>query len=280
MSDQPEFEIIEGMPFEDYLKVPALNKSTLWPFRRSALYGAAKAERASEDTDATSRGTAFHQLVEDGGKWTNLVEHTETKSATTKAYQEHAATLPPGKSLVLSEDADRLRHMYEAFKSHPICHKVLSEASKAEHVLVWTEPLLGGVRCKARIDRLWEGIGAVDIKTIRELTEHQIESDTAKYGYHAQAAWYCRAMQVCYGIERPAWLFAWQESSWPYDSIVSGIPHDDIVQGWAELEFCHKRWKAWKETGKRPGLSDERMTLGLPKWAQNENLRPINNPFK
>ena len=272
-------EIHKGMSFEDYLAIDAINASTLKAFAVSGKAGAWYVKNGRSETGAMNRGTAFHKVCEDG-HFDNIIEHTASKSVTTKAFREEQDALPPGKILMLADERERLIAMYEAFKSHPVCKKALSEASVAEHVIVWTDPLLGYKRCKCRIDRLWEGIGAVDIKTIATMSIHDIEASIARYKYHLQVAFYCRAIQVAYKIKRPAWLFAWQESSPPFDSCVSGMPDDDIAQGWAEVEIAMHRLRDWVCNDKADGIApDNRLTLGLPRWAQNENLQPINNPF-
>jgi len=275
----PDAEIIRAMRFEDYVLIDALNASTLKKFAISGLAGAWYLTEGQAETAAMNRGTAFHKVCEDGD-FNNIVRHTATKSVTTKAFQEERDALEPGKILLVAEEWDRLLRMYESFSAHPLCKKVLTDASFAEHTIIWHEPLLGGVKCKARIDRLWEGIGAVDIKTTATLTIADVERSIWKYGYHIQAAWYMRAMQVAYGIHDPAWLFAWQETSPPYDSALSGIPVEDIQQGWAEIEIAASRYRAYRDRSEANGIAhNNRLTLGLPRWSQDKLLRPVNSPY-
>ena len=144
--------------------------------------------------------------------------------------------------------------------------------------MFWREPLLPGEPlCKARLDAFFPRVGAVDLKSVAEVSIRKIEANTADFGYHAQAAWYLRAMKAV-GIERPAFLFLWIESAAPHDCVVSEVPREDLEQGWAELEIAWNHWREWKKTGTIRGIADHALTLGLPRYRQIEGLRPVSDP--
>lgn len=270
--------MIRDETFTEYRNAPGLNKSSLYPFWKSSLHGAYELERQRTDTRSTTLGSALHKLVEQRGDWSGIITHTASKSTTTKAYAAEVADNPEA-VVVVQDDAEKVGAMYSRMLEHPRASKVLRASWQPEASLYWNEPLLGGEACKARVDCLLPGVGAVDIKTVRECSTRAIESNIADFGYHAQVAFYTRAMMHAAEIERPSFLFVWIESAPPFDCVVSGIPDDDIRQGWAELEIAFANWKRWKETGRVQGISDDPLTLGLPRYRQNEGMVPVGDPF-
>ena len=264
--------VTENMPEEEYFAIDRMSKSTLWPFSYSTKNGAAMLEEPFTGNASTVLGSGFHRLVEDEG-WDNIIEHTATKTSDTKAFKQQEQE-NPDKTVILAKDAKRLRKMWESMKAHPKVSKVISESSKAELVLQWDDDILQ-LPMKCRIDRVFPGIGGVDVKTVAECTVRKIENNIKDYGYHAQAALYCRAMMVCMDIKDPAWLFSWHETGKPYDCIVSGVPVEDIAQGWDELKRAAARYRKWKETGLAPGISEVALTLGLPQYAKVERLTAV-----
>jgi exodeoxyribonuclease VIII len=121
-----------------------------------------------------------------------------------------------------------------------------------------------GIQCRGRVDHV-NGMLA-DLKTTRSLVS--FERDAARFGYHAQLAWYYDGLLAA-GImtENPPCLIA-VESVPPYDVLVLTFDEDDLAVGRRVYRKCIERLAECRRTGMWPGVSGGvARRIVLPPWA-------------
>lgn len=202
--------IYQGIPFEDYLAIKAVNSSALRMARKSMAHVKAALDGLTGiETKATEFGTLVHTLVLEPTTFENLyvvdpgAEAFRTAKGevpknhrSTTAFSEWAKT-HAGKRIVTSEDLTRGRNAASAAMSHSRAKELLSltdPTAESEVTIIWDDD---GVLCKARIDRLGRYIA--DLKTTQDASE--FERSIGKYDYGIQAAFYRRGVQRALGRE-------------------------------------------------------------------------------
>lgn len=260
--------------FTEYLADPGLNASTLKKFRESGKAGAMAMADDSPPSASPRFGSALHAYMEDRQAFeakavtVDKLKPGALPKTFAKAEQDH-----PGKIILAEGWAEKIVRMAEEIRAHPAAGPLERLTAEREVCVYWDDPDLG-VRCKACLDRFRPGVGAVDFKTIGEMTHKGIERNVHTYGYHMQAAWYIRAMRFGLGIEFPSFAFIFVGSDAPHDVVVCDLDERAIVRGWIDCLAAFRRWHEWKTTGSAPGLASSVMTVMLPKWADDEREQP------
>lgn len=132
-----------------------------------------------------------------------------------------------------------------------------------EHRIEWVdEPT--GIKCRGRVDHVNGCLS--DLKTTRSLIT--CERDTARFGYHAQLAWYSDGLRAA-GIEQqgpPCLLFV--ENVAPFDVLVLTFSDDDLAVGRRVYRAYLDRLAECRSTGTWPGVSGgNARRVVLPAWA-------------
>lgn len=179
--------------------------------------------------------------------------------------QAHAAwrsALPADAEVVDPDIYFRALLMREALLADPIA-ALYARGGRTEHKIEWTDHATG-IACRGRVDHV-NGCLA-DLKTTRSLVT--FERDAARYGYHAQLAWYSDGLDAA-GITRdgPPCIIA-IESVEPFDSIVLTFDEDDLAVGRRVYRKCLERLAECRRTGEWPGVAGGRARrIVLPAWA-------------
>ena len=123
---------------------------------------------------------------------------------------------------------------------------------------------MNGIQCRGRVDHV-NGCLA-DLKTTRSLLT--FERDVARYGYHAQLAWYADGLEAAgYPIEGDPCLIA-VESVPPYDVLVLTFTEEDLAAGRRVYRSALERLAACRASGLWPGISGgSSRRVVLPAWA-------------
>lgn len=270
--DKPEIGIYANVPFEEYLKIRAVNHSTLKTVRRSAKQY--KYHLTAPATESASKllGTAVHMALFEPELFRQRIMSPPINPATgkafgfdTKAYQE-CLKKNPGKLVVSDEDLDRINSMVEEIMSNPTAAPLFKEPGVSEEVMIWRDKGLG-VLCKARVDRRVLGICRLDLKTSEDISEDGFGKSVVDYGYHTAEAFYLRGVRALCLAETDQVLIAVQNEP-AYDCVVYGIPEelrvigDKLVTEWvAKVAACQKR-DEWPGVQQEPGV----IPIKAPAW--------------
>lgn len=193
------------VPFDQYLKIPALSNSKLCAFERSPGQ-AVWQQDAPEDDEAESAadlGTLVHTLALEPDSVTNryLVMprlNLTTKEGRAKAAEFEAQAVAAGLIPIDFATMRKARLMVASLMAYPdIRIWLTAENGYSEATILWRDSETG-LLCKARCDRLiFVAGGAVilDLKTIAD-AEKLNRWKIIDYGYDRQRAHYAEAAET------------------------------------------------------------------------------------
>lgn len=154
-----------------------------------------------------------------------------------KKYDEWLNQQPLDAIVVNPTEVEHLTGMVESVRAHPLAWKVLSDGQICEQTIRWS--WLGRF-CEGTPDS-FSGARLVELKTGKTTHPERFISAGRFYGYHAQLAWYRRAMiESGLGTPDALWIVA-AESAPPYPVTVFRLTEQAIEQG---EQAC----RAWLET--------------------------------
>lgn len=209
------------VPFDQYLKLPALSNSFLCGFERSAGYAewSQNAPFDSEAESATDLGSLVHTLALEPESVTNRYLVMPELKLTTNAGREKASeyeaqAVAAGLIPVSRAEFRKAQLMADSMLAHPDMRMWLRAASGySEATILWRDAETG-LLCKARCDRLVfvpGGVVIFDVKTIARLDKLN-RWYVQDYGYDRQRAHYTEAAWSL-GVESVWFYFGFVSSS-------------------------------------------------------------------
>lgn len=218
--------IYEGVSFDDYVKIDAINHSELKLFKEAspAHYKYKKDKEIVDETKAKLDGRIYHEAVLEEGLFYGKYVHEPNN------WKDYADILPAKSIEKLEEnhnlmfdkrtkeykliktafdgkyrDSDKTIIDYstywksekikDAVWSNDACRKILKNA-KLELTIVWIDKLTE-LPCKGRIDIDSEMKGYFgDLKKTRGAKPFQFAKDCRKFGYYSQMAFYLDGLET------------------------------------------------------------------------------------
>lgn len=260
--------VYDGVPFADYLKIPAVNHSSLRRMAESPLhYRHAKDQPASGATDAMRIGTALHVHMLERERFSDLVAVSPVFSGKgSVALRADWQALHEGMCVIDDSEHAQVLGMGRAISAHPEARKYAEKPGLREVVVVWIDEATG-LKCKARCDKFFPTIGlGVDIKTTRDASPEAFEKSIADYGYHTQLAFYAQGVRAATKSTAEFIIVAVENES-PHGCAVYEVDPDAIAIGEAYCRHWLARVAECEKSGVWPGYSQEVMRIGLPVWA-------------
>ena len=156
----------------------------------------------------------------------------------------------------------RATSMRDAIMADPIAKPYVT-SGWSERKIEWTD-VDTGIQCRGRVDHVNGCLS--DLKTTRSIVT--CERDAAKFGYHAQLAWYADGLEAAmihtYGP--PVLIFV--ENVAPYDVLVLVFEPDDVAVGRRVYRRGLDRLAECRRSGIWPGVSGGvARRVVLPPWA-------------
>ena len=244
----PSVGLHYGVPFEDYRAWDAVNISSLKPMDDSPLHCRWSMDHPKE-SDEMDVGSALHVRTFEPARFDKefYIGTSEYNASTTEGKQIKAAEieLAAGRTYIRRKageavDGDSVAGMADALRNHPRCLKVLEMPGQCEVSALWKDEATG-LLCKGRFDKLT----TTDRPIIVELKSTQkgharidrFCKEVGKWKYHAQADYYCHAVEVLTG-KRPLHVFLLAENIAPY-AANWGMLDDERMNAGALL------WRKW-----------------------------------
>lgn len=167
-----------------------------------------------------------------------------------------------GRQPVAPEMYDTAYHMAQAVLRDPVAARYVTEGW-AEHQIQWTDTLTG-IDCRGRVDHVNGTLS--DLKTTRSLVS--FERDVARFGYHAQLAWYLDGLHAVHVQTTDQPVLVAVESVAPYDVLVLRFDDDDLAVGRRVYRQYLDRLAECRSTGEWPGIGGGQVRrVVLPPWA-------------
>lgn len=268
----PDLTHHPGLSNDDYHKLPAVSPSRLKLLARSPLHYfdqyLASDREVQEPTPAMLVGTALHTAVLEPELWDDTVAvPPHTFDRRTKVGRELAAEFEEraaGRIVLTPDDADRVRRMADAVRSHPAARFLLELPGRREASYTWKDPATG-LECKARPD--WHSDDrrlVVDVKTTADASREAFAKSIAGFDYHVQAAWNQGALQA------DQFLTIAIESKRPYAVAVYPASGALIAAGQRRIEAAMTLLAECQSTGVWPGYGDlVQEPIDLPGWCRD-----------
>ena len=295
MEKKIEPGVYTGLSFDEYLKLPALNKSNLTWMRYSPLHFYANCEDPNRvstrvETEPMKMGTAIHTAIlepktfksryvmqpEDSPKKPTSSQLTAKKpsdeTVAAIAWWEKFYAENKDKELITADTWERCREIRKNVLTNPTA-KTLLEHGKAEVTIVWEDPV-EQLLCKARVDWLamradGSPLCAVDFKSTDSARASDFAKKVLNYSWHVQAAFYSDGITAAIGTTIP-FVFAAIEKDAPFASQYFEAKDRTLEIGRALYRADMARVAACRKTGVWPGYSNEITELKLPSWAEKE----------
>ena len=284
--DAPDPGIYPDVKMEAYLAWDCASNSRLGKILRSPAH--LQAYLAEDvDTEAFKFGRAAHMRVFEPALFgeqfapepdINAPMFAEyAKPRATKLYKESVAALTAGGLSVLTvfqwADVHALR---DAVMAHPKATKVITSTGRAELSVVWIDEATG-VKCKARFD--WHtpthaGGAIVDLKTTDDASPGAFERAIFRFGYHRQGGLYLRGAKAS-DLPTKHFTIVAAEKEKPHGVILYRLDDDAISLGNTQLDFALARYAECERTGEWPCYTEDVVDIGVPRWADAQVERDL-----
>jgi len=266
------FEIIRDLPFDEYLKIDAINATLLKAIDAEGSYYAKNAREKDNDTPAKRLGRACHTAILEPHLYDELfmVYDGTRRGKQWEAAQEKAAST--GAEVLTQKEAVDVASVSAAVNDHKNAADLIIEGGEKEITIIWTHPRTGA-KCKSRIDVL--GCVLADLKTATRVRGPWFPLDCAKFRYDMQLAFYQDAAALA-GFGSPPVKVVAAQNRQPFDVRVWNAPDPFLQEGRFKYESAIDLWLACEACG---DWSDpDRYTeedLWLPEWAKAQYNQEI-----
>lgn len=254
---------------EDYHHLKAVSPSQIKVLKRSPAHYfdqfLAEDREKKPPTAAMLLGTALHTAVLEPNLWdATIAVPRHAFDRRTKVGKELAAQFAEdsvGKIVLDPDDADNVRRMADAVRSHPAARFLLEMPGRREPSYTWACPETG-LACKSRPD--WHSDDRsilCELKSSEDASRAEFMRSIHNYGYHVQAEWNRAAqgsqlhLTVVVEKTRP---FA--VAVYPMSQTALAAGRRRIDGAMALLARCHQegRWPAYGDQILEP--------IELPRW--------------
>lgn len=287
--------IYYSMPEAEYRAAPGISQSSLKPIARSPAHFRAGVddEDGREDTRALLLGRIVSTLVlePDRQPWwaikpdTIKLNETEGKDwakeflawdeskdgkfprSAKEAFEKKCVQLVPFDDF---ETACRMATVLADSKK-PEVRNMLDGAKREVSVFADAETAFGNVLCKCRPDIVCGGNVLSDLKTCLDARPDAFLKSVRKYGYHIQAASYCKHWNAVCGVgdEKEVFLFLAVEKSAPYAHTVHRLSGAFMEQGRQEYEDMLEVFARCQASHDWPDYPEGISELELPERYRN-----------
>lgn len=216
-------------------------------------------------SDAFDLGKVTHGLVLGEGGEVHVVHAADWR--TKLAQEQRAACRKKGITPVLKADYDAAVAMRDAVMAHPTAADVFAEGH-AELSGYWVdEATWVGLRFRPDWLTVLDGqVTCVDLKTTVSADPREFARSVAKFGYHAQAAWYLDGL-AAHGVDDARFLFVCVEKSAPYPVSVVELDADAIAEGYRVNRAAIDLYNRCMTADEWPSYGDYIHEISLPQWA-------------
>jgi hypothetical protein len=255
------------MTFEEYLKLDAVNFSTLKEMRKSPLHYHYRLHNPREDSTRLAVGRAAHTAILEPDRF--LLDYALFSGAIRRGKEWDACCAAnKGKTILKGDEYATCLSMRDAVRDHPVAGPLLAAKGTAEQTITWVDEMTG-LACKARVDRLNAAPPVLlDVKTTFDVEADRFAATCARMGHHIQLAFYSRGLRAN-AIDPQVKILA-VEATEPHEVAVYALDEDVLFAGDEEIDDLLAKVAAGKFSGLWPGRYTEEQTLSLPGWAFND----------
>lgn len=255
-----------GIVFSDYLKLDALNISSLAEIADSPRSFRYWRDNPKPVTDAMLIGRAAHTMTLEPHRM--QVEYALWTGGARRgsAWEEFRfGAEAQGKTVLTEGQFDDVKQIAAAIQSDPITSRYCRPGEAAELSIVATDPDTGTL-LRGRADYHRDGI-LLDIKTTRCTNEHEFFNDSSRRMYHARLAWYAWLLELNGAAPHTVKILAAQNVP-PFDVWVCNVGSNDLAAGRVTCCEWLEEYASCVRSGQWPGLArGKELTLEVRDWA-------------
>lgn len=261
-----------AMPFQRYRDTDAISQSQLKWLQKSPLHYWSKFVDPARidvplDTPALRFGTAVHTAILEPDRFQQEYVLGPQAAKSTKAWKEAVAATD--KALLTPDEYAAIQGMSVSLLQHTAASKALFKSAGKNELSFFFE-LNNGLRVKCRVDRMLSSGYIVDLKTTADASANAFSKSCANFGYHIQAAFYIKVVELVTGKEPKGFAFVAVEKEPPYAVQVFKASTAMILHGMERVEQLLADLKMLHEIpgeGPWPSYSQRLVELDLPSWA-------------
>lgn len=231
-------QIIPDLSNDEYHEHKAVSRSMLMELKKSPkkyYYKYLSGKYEKDDTEALKMGSAFHTLILEPEKFTEVAaimpDHLKKPSISQiNAKQPSDSTIlqienwnkfqeeNAGKCHLKLDQIEALRGMADSLRAEPATQKLIGKKGLVEPSIFWTDEETG-IDVKCKIDFLTMDYKfTVDIKTTTDVSEDSFQRAIPNYGYDLQAFIQQEAVFQLTGERPEATIFMCCEKDEPFDT--------------------------------------------------------------
>lgn len=181
-----------------------------------------------------------------------------------------------GKTIITEDQLEKAMMMKNHLLDNYAAKTLLSEGI-SEKVVIWQKEI-GGVPCKAKLDKIRNGL-LIDYKTTSDITEDSLSLSIAKFGYHRQMAWYMEAAEIELGTRPEAAILIFQDKEFPQMISVRNLSGDALAQGKKECDEAYSGICERLKSGNWDAYPQKIEEINLPAWYFKKHQEDIENEF-
>lgn len=246
--------------FAKYLKIDAVNWSTLKEMGRSPLHYAHRLANPREDSTSLARGRAVHTAVLEPELFAKEYVIYTGKTRRGKEWDEFEAAYLD-KTILKQDEYDKVMFAAKAVRKHTEVVAYMRECT-FERSFQWKDKETQ-LRCKCRVD----GVGATlfDLKTTGNVDARLFGNLAARMQYHGQIAMYRDGSKHT----GPCLIIA-VEAEPPYDVAVFWLGDDELQAGQELYQGYLQQVRACQIANAWPGKYPELQRLVLPTYVYGD----------
>jgi len=264
--------VIYDMPAREYHALEAMSASAVGKLLQSPAHFHQWANEERKQTDAMLLGEIIHMGVLEPERFKEKLyvweKPLERSSAADKKAreEEHAHAALAGNIVVEKAMFNSAIRVIHAIHSHKKAAALLAGA-RTEVTMLWNDPKYH-IPCKARLDVLRADGVVCDVKTTKDASPEEFARSAANYRYHAQAAMYWIAHEVCLDKSPEAFVWITAETEPPYGVAVYMIERPALLAGNSLVNKAMARYREALQRNEWTLSYPEEITpLRFPKWA-------------
>jgi len=285
----PQTGVFYDIPFDEYLKIPAISKTTLFNANKSLLYFKYKLEeKAKEDPNEVAAhfalGRAIHTAVLEPEFFDSQfvvapVINKRTNVGKKEWADFQADAILDNKQVLTAEQHDQCMGMSESIANHELSQKIL-DGGRSEVTIVNYDKIFKCYR-KCRIDWLVDGNVLIDLKSIARSSDADfVLLQIYQLGYYLQAGMYLDMTGEETGERLRTFGFLFVETTPPYQVGVYQVSEDMANIGISKYKHLMKRVLKSIETGYWPHYNnDESVTLDFKPWMMEQITKDFEETF-
>lgn len=259
--------IYDGIAFEDYQRIDAVNWSTLKMMKKSPLHYRHAMREQAPDTDPMRLGRATHVAALEPERFArSWVKWDGGRRASKEWDKFEALAVSKGCGILTEDQWDTAQAIANAATLDEHAARYL-RGGRAEVTMIWKDEATG-ILCKGRPDFGSAGSGALaDLKTTRDASPEGFARLAWNLDYMGQASFYRDGRKALTGEAGPYAIVA-VESTKPH-AVQVFLMSEEMLDAGRDLYRGHLERLAWcRKEGRWPAYADGPLELGFPRWAR------------